>query len=333
MRVNSSHLIGWLPIRLYWQDAQLIVDWCFLGERRFSAPFFEQTVAACLRHPFEALFRHQTPFEALGELYEERPGIAPSGFIFHMSRCGSTLVSQVLAALPDAVVLSEPNPIDQVLRAIQRNPALCDDQRVAWLRWLLGALGQPRAGGERRLFVKFDSWHALDLPLIARAFPDVPWIFLYRDPVEVMVSHQRERGAQMVPGMVLSMRQALGPDALNLSLDAYCARVLSEICGATLRYSALGHGRLLNYAQLPDALWSEILPFFGVAPEADGYDVARRATAVHAKRPTEPFAGDADEKRAAASPELRAEVARWVLPHYQQLEALRLAQTTLSPAS
>ena len=52
----------------------------------------------------------------------------------------------------------------------------------------------------RDYFVKFDSWNTLDLALIRRAFPDVPWIFLYRDPVEVIVSHMRQRGSQMIPG-------------------------------------------------------------------------------------------------------------------------------------
>jgi hypothetical protein len=331
--VNCSHLSGWLPIRLYWQGAQAMVDWCYLGERRFAEPFFEQTVVACLQNPFETIFRHQTPVEVLGELYEQRPGIAPSGFVLHMSRCGSTLVSQALAALPDAVVLSEPNPIDQVLRAGLRNPALSDDQRVAWLRWMLSALGQPRVGGESRLFVKFDSWHTLDLPLIARAFPEVPWIFLYREPVEVMVSHQRERGAQMVPGMMLSLLKALGPEALSLSLDAYCARVLREICGAALRYRGLGNDRFVNYSQLPEALWSEILPFFGVARDAAGLDAARRVLGVHAKRPQQPFSHDGAAKRAAATPELHDLAAQWVGPHFQQLEALRLSQPSFSPAS
>ena len=35
------------------------------------------------------------------------PGIDPTGFIFHLARCGSTLVSQMLAALPEHIVLSE----------------------------------------------------------------------------------------------------------------------------------------------------------------------------------------------------------------------------------
>ena len=62
------------------------------------------------------------------------------------------------------------------------------EQRIEWLRGVVSALGQPRLGTEKHLFIKFDAWKVLDLPLIRRAFPAVPWIFLYRDPVEVLTS-------------------------------------------------------------------------------------------------------------------------------------------------
>lgn len=331
--MNTDHLVGWLPIRLYWQGVQAMVDWCFMDERRFAEPFFEQTIGACLRNPFEVIFRHQTPIELLGELYHERPGIAPSGFIFHMSRCGSTLLAQSFASLPQAVVLSEPGPVEHVLRANRRNPAVSDEQRVEWLRWMIGALGQPRAGGERHLFVKFDSWHTLDLPLIARAFPNVPWIFVYRNPVEVMVSHQRQPGAQMVPGMILPMLEVLGPEAMQEPLAGYCARVLHHICAAALRYRTLGAARLINYAQLPDAIAAEIAPFFGVGLDAEARAAVQRVAAVHAKQPKQPFVVDTDDKRNAANPELRAFAAQWVDPLYRQLEALRLARPEFSLAS
>jgi predicted ribosomally synthesized peptide with nif11-like leader len=41
-------LDGWIPIRVGRRGAQTVVEWCYLGKRRFSEPFFEQTVAACL---------------------------------------------------------------------------------------------------------------------------------------------------------------------------------------------------------------------------------------------------------------------------------------------
>lgn len=155
---------GWIPFRLRHGASGLRVDWCYLGGLRFTNPFFEQTVNQCFQHPANVLFQHETPISALGELHERRAGLAPSGFIFHVSRCGSTLVSQMLAALPENAVISEAGPIGAILRSHLREPGITDDERVLWLRWLLNALGQRRFPAEKHLFVKFECWQILFCP-------------------------------------------------------------------------------------------------------------------------------------------------------------------------
>src|SRR5688500_14155098 len=90
----------WIPVRGYWREDRAFVDWCFLGKERLTEPFFDDSIVKRFRQPFNLLFRHQTPFEFLGELAEFSKGLKPTGFIFHLSRCGSTLVSQMFAALP-----------------------------------------------------------------------------------------------------------------------------------------------------------------------------------------------------------------------------------------
>jgi hypothetical protein len=321
--MSAPDLRGWAPIRIYWQDGVPRVDWCELVEARFDEPFFDQTIERCLLRPFALLFRHQTPLDALDELAAQ-PVAAPAGFVFHMSRCGSTLLAQMLAALPAHLVISEAGPIDMLLRAHLRDPRITDAQRVAWLRGLLAAYAQcgQRA---RRLFVKFDSWSVFALPLIRRAFPDTPWIFLYREPLEVLVSHARERGSQMLPGVL--QPELLGLDwqgVGRLSLDEYSARVLERICAAAVAHAELGGGRLLHYRQLPGALWETLGGHFGLCWTAAELAQMAAVAGFHAKRPHERFAPDAEEKRRAATPELRALAAQRLDPWYAQLEALRL---------
>jgi len=316
-------LDGWIPIRIYWQQSQTMVDWCYLGTRRFSEPFFEQTIQQCLWQPFNVLFRHQTPIETLAELQAARPGLAPTGFTFHMSRCGSTLVAQMLAALPQNIVISEAGPIDTVLRANLRDQHATEEQRASWLRGLIGALGQARDTCERHLFVKFDSWSIFDLPLIRRAFPKMPWIFMYRDPVEVMVSQARQRGSQMLPG-------TLDPGALGLDfatatlmpLDEYCARVLGAICEAATRYYRPGAARLVDYRQLPDAVWSSLAELFGVRYTPEEVESMRGVARFDAKHPGLAFAQDSAARPQIATDEIRALADRWVRPFYDRLEAL-----------
>jgi hypothetical protein len=323
---------GWIPIRLHWKQTGLTVDWGYVGGLRFTDPFFEQTIACCLRHPAHLLFRHETPMAALAELNEISLGLPPAGFIFHSSRCGSTLISQMLAALPENVVLSEASPIDGILRSYLRDPAITDEQRVLWLRGMLNALGQRRNAEEKSLFVKFDSWHALFLPLIQRAFPSVPWIFVYREPVEVLMSHSRQMGGQMIPGV---LEPALfGWDAQAVSrmcLGEYGARVLARIGEAALEQARAGRGRLVNYRQLPGVVWPSLMRYWGADCPEQAPEAVARVCGFHAKNPKLPFADDTEAKNRAAPEEMRQLARQWLDGVYQQLETQRQAQAPQTP--
>ena len=241
-------LVGWTPIRLDWEDGRPTVDWCHTAGLDFTEPFFHETVERCFRHPYRLLFRHRTGMEEVGHLVASKPGLAPAGFVFHMSRCGSTLVSQMLAAVPEHLVLSEPGPIDSVLRAREMQPDLSDGERVTWLRSMVGALGQAR-GPQTRMFVKFDAWSALELPVIRRAFPDVPWLFLFRDPVEVLGSHAGRPGAHVIPG---ALPPGLFGVPVGTPLLEHAARVLARISEAALEWEDDPLTTFVDYADLPD---------------------------------------------------------------------------------
>jgi hypothetical protein len=95
----KSLLAGWMPFRAGWSNGAIAVDWCHLGTRRFADPFFHQRIARAMSEPFNLAFRQRTSIEPLSQLPQ---GVPVAGFIFHMSRCGSTLCTQALAALPNA---------------------------------------------------------------------------------------------------------------------------------------------------------------------------------------------------------------------------------------
>jgi hypothetical protein len=324
--MKAAHLVGWTPIRVFWQQSEPFIDWVLLGEQRPTEPFFEQTVGYAMHHPFNMLFRHRTPIEALKELQMINPGLPPKGFIFHMSRCGSTLVSQMLASLPRNIVLSEAPPIDAVLRSYAYYPDITDEQRINWLRLMVSALGQKRHEAEEHLFIKFDSWHTLDLPLIERAFPGVPWIFLYREPLEVMASHLRSRGGQMLPGYIKPEWLGLDMESVSrLSLDEYCARVLAKFCQSALQYKDTGRSMLVNYRQLPEVFFSSLLDHFQVSYTEDELARMRRAAQFNAKSPGMTFTSDSADKQRLVPDEVRQLAARWVGPIYEELEAVRRA--------
>lgn len=323
---DRAQLDGWMPARLYWSDywgdGQPIVDWCYRSKRGISNSSFDQIVAECLHHPFNLLFRHQTPIEVLGQWSNVSPGLQPNGFIFHMSRTGSNLVSQTLAALPGNVMLSEARPIDSILRAHQLWAQVTDQQRMVWLRWMVSALAQAPREDERQLVIKFDAWNMSELPLIRRAFPGVPWVFVYGDPLEELTSQLNHRGAHMVPGVIEPSSFGINREAIAaMEPEEYCARVLAGICEAALAHYENG-GMLINKNSLPEAIWSSILPLFGVAYSKTDMERLQHKTKSEINPAIENGLARTQEKAAGR---VREAAIKWLVPTYERLEATRLA--------
>jgi hypothetical protein len=236
---------------------------------------------------------------------------SPAGFIFHMSRCGSTLVAQMLAGLESTLVISEAGPIDAILRAGGGDR----------LRWIVSALGQRRRAAQTHLVVKLDAWAILQLPMIRSAFPHTPCVFIHRDPVEVIVSHLGHRGYHVIPGMLPPEWLGLSADeAQSLSAERYCAAVLASLCAAAV--AGAGDGRLtpVRYESLPQAVTDTIAPLFGLDVGAADRATLSAVADRDAKNPVLPFAADVDDKQRRASAAVRAAVQERVAPVYEALE-------------
>ncbi len=308
---------GWVPIQLHRAGTEAFVDWCWLGAERFTDPFFENTIDLAQSKPFNRLFTHRTAIAELGEWYHESPGLMPSGFIFHMSRCGSTLVSQMLAALPENLAISEAAPLDRLARAV----TIPEPTRAEWLRWMVSALGQRRSGRETRYFIKLDSPTVLALGFIRRVFPSVPWIFIYRNPEEVLISHLRSPAPAMSPGFVNDISvTGLPPDETTaMKPEEYGARVLGILCKSGLQ-GMDECGLPINYTQLPEAVWGQIASHFRIDVTPDQIERMRNVASFHAKRQRHKFYADVEHKRLEVSQGVREAVARWVWPYYRELE-------------
>ncbi|WP_137862618.1 MULTISPECIES: sulfotransferase [unclassified Sphingomonas] len=301
---------GWLPAS-FAPFPEPAIQWLNFAGVSPSRPFFEDAVREAADRPFNRLFRIATPLAGFLGRANPRP---PSGFIFHMSRCGSTLVSQMLGAGPGHVSISEAAPLDAMIQCRFADAEAHADA----LRGLVDAY----ARGAGHLFVKLDSWHTRALPLLRRAFPETPWIFLYRDPVEVLVSQQRLRGVQTVPGVVPLEWFGLAPEAAQLPERAFIARILERTCSAVIEHGG-GKGLLVNYAELPQAVFDRILPHFGVAPDAVALTAMTAASTRYSKAPTVRFHADGAGKQRDADDELRTTAEQYLAPVFAALEARR----------
>lgn len=317
--MTLPELEGWLPVRAGVRDGRFEADLCWFGPRRLLEPFYDDSLAAVMQKPFNAVFGRRVAAEDLDRWLESHPGLPPRGFVFHMSRCGSTLLGQVLAASASHRVVSEAGPVDAALAAAGDAAT-----RAARLRTMVGLLGQPADAAESRLFVKFDSWHSPHIGLVAKAYPEVPWVFLIREPVEVIVSHLRRPGAQMVPGMLGFTPPGVDPGAAaTMARPEYIARMLGWLCEAAERAldEAPGQGLVVDYADWPASLEAALLPHFGLRPEAAEADAVAAALRRDAKNPAFDFAADAEAKRREAGDAVHAAAERWVLPVYRRLLA------------
>jgi len=290
---------GWLPCQIAaGADGSIGVDWADFGGIALDGGFFADAVRQALARPFNRLLRCRTGLDEFLRGPPEGPR-APDGFIFHMSRAGSTLVARMLAASPGTDLIVEAGPLDAIVH-LARDADAPDAWRAGALRAMLGALGRRPS---RRWFVKLNAWHALALPLFRQAFPDVPWLFLHRDPVAVIASQMAERGPELTPEIVPSTRYGIA-DGGALPGEVYCARVLARLCEAAL---AQDGGLFIDHADLPDAFFTAILPHFGIDPsETEGGpigEIMRR----NAKRPAAPYRPQAP----AADPRIRDAVAAY----------------------
>jgi len=312
---------GWLPIRAFFQSGEWRLDWCWFGEQRLARPFFRDDVDQALRLPFNQAFRRETYFQALLDWQAVSPGMPPTALIFHASRCGSTLMAQMLATLDDNIVLSEPPPLDNLLRAHRQDPKATPHQ-PAWLAALVSAYGQRRQGNEQRLFIKLDAWNVFEAPLLLALYPEVPRVFLYRDPLEIVVSQLRQPGMHRVPGLLGSSALDLPvQEALRMTPAEYTSRTVGAILRQGLELCQQHGAVAVNYQELPNACWGRLASLFDVH---DAHLPRLRETAgFDAKQPSQSFTADSQNKREAADEGLRETVEYWAGKAYRALEEWR----------
>lgn len=318
----------WLPIQIVRvPEGGLAVDWVHFAGAPLAHPFFATDARRAAELPFNRLFRYRT---SLDDFILGAPDDAPEpdGFIFHMSRCGSTLVSRMLATLPGVAALSEPAPLDMVLKlaadgigAEEQGTGGSAARGLAALRAMVAALGRRRSDADRHLVFKLDSWQALLLPVFRRAFPDVRWIFLYRDPVEVVASLRLTPSVQMMAHV--PHHHGIHTEA-GASTEDHIASVVARICDAAADMAGEG-GLLIEYSELPGAIGA-ILAHFGLAPDEEARSAMMETAGQDAKHPWRDHVADSEAKQRGASMAVRDAAERHLAEPWRRLEALRLAQ-------
>ena len=319
-------LKGWLPVDAVVVDGRPGLWWMDMSDVSLTEPFFQQTVE---RAKAENNQRGEqfTEFDVLLQLEKTFDSVPPTGFIFHSSRCGSTLVANACRSLTNSIVLSETNAIDKlVARFITDAPegTVKDSVYSVFLRGVVHALGQRRTGSEQHLFVKFACCSFAQIARITRIWPSVPWVFLYRDPVETIVSNVRNVPPWLLDNdrrVLASITGATTAEVAEMRLEELCARTIGSFFSIAHR-AAGANSMLLNYNQLSVPVISSVLRFFKVSTSADELSAIERGSRVYSKEAsgTRAFVSDSAAKREHASDLIREMAETWAMEPYRLLE-------------
>lgn len=121
----------------------------------------------------------------------------------------------------------------------------------------------------------------------------------------------------MVPGLVdAAMPEFEFPMPGAYDLDGLCVRMLQHFFSAACRHA--DELILVNYSQLPQIVWEDMLSFFSVTATPQDLDAMKARTSRHSKNGT---AYSSDPQSA-----LGDKPCADVLPYYERLEELRCAQ-------
>jgi len=325
------------------------VDWEKHKEDPSGTPMYRDVIAnspACedeprIRAPLATVVDRVRRFD------EKHPGTAKildlTAAVFHESRCGSTLVANVLTKYnPEQHrVYSEPSPpINAMIMICGEDDDGCspeDAQRL--LRDTLYLMGRSDDHREERFFVKFQSLLSTKIGLFQETFPQVPFMYVYRDPVQVMVSQLRVpkiRNANCVrrqsSGTSSRVQRLLGR-ARPVGVDPveYCAAHLASLTESAA-YELDDEDSLgvpVNYRDLPDALWSDWLPpLLNLGEPVDVDDLKQVAGQYSKGRDNSPLKGEFHEDNAkkddAATDAMKSAALKYMQRSYDTLERLSM---------
>jgi len=325
LEATLEQLRSWIPIDAIIVDGKPAIEWMEVAEVEFSEPFFTETLARV-----DSSGRRQrfiADFDSLLQVEKIADTVLPSGFIFHASRCGSTLLANTCRALGKSIVISEAPVVDKLISRFftDAQPQSAKEMLyMAFLRAAIGALGQRRRGDEQHYFVKFTCTSTLQLSRVRRIWPTVPFVFLYRDPIEIIVSNLKSLPEWMNPkSNPETASRIIGSSVVELdriSAEEFCARALGRFF-AEAQANRNSNLLCLNYDQLNAKTLVDAIRFFGIEPSHEELDTIQATSRLYSKDSTAThlFRSDIESKRALATESVIEMAKKWSQAHYLQL--------------
>jgi hypothetical protein len=289
----NTPLMHWLPYKLVKQQQEYFFEWLYLGEHRFKEPFFDETILKCKSlNQNSSSFKVISHAETLIQWSDQIESVKPSVFIFHVSRCGSTMLSQILSLCERNIVVPENPILDDILRDSDMPEAF----RMQLFMAVLKFLGQIRFEDQQYFILKMDSWHLMYLEQLRTYFPALPFIILTREPEAVLKSHKRNRGMHMVPNLLPATIFGATHDLpAPEKFDDYAAWVLKKYFMAIHDFCQTDNNTLLcDYKQGFQNIIKQYLEIVNQKFNLEESNQIDARLQKHSKNPELTFAGDAN---------------------------------------
>ncbi|MDQ6653481.1 MAG: hypothetical protein M3Y84_12140, partial [Acidobacteriota bacterium] len=174
----------------------------------------------------------------------------------------------------------------------------------------------------------YSSCSVAHLARIQRIWPDVPWLFLYRNPTETIVSNLTSIPEWLEPDneerVLADVIGTSEAEVISMAREELCARAIARFYAIAYQF-ANGNSMLLNYNQLSLPVLLRIIRFFKIAPSTGEIEAVTRASQLYSKDIYSElsFIADSDTKQLAASGLVREMAQRWATGPYQLLEKKR----------
>lgn len=289
---NSNHpVFNWIPVNLIENDNEIYFEWIYLGDLKYADPFFDETIAKCKSHAYNSKpFKVVSTVENLIEWSGELTSVELKSLVFHVSRCGSTMLSQSLASSPENIMVSEAPIIDQILRS----ELFSVDKKSLLIKSVIKLLGQERFQEQQHLIIKLDAWHIFKASYLRSIFPEIPFALLYRNPTEVLKSHQKMMGMHMVPNLLPSIIFGISAKEINeISFEQYGGLVVEKYFQGFLDfYKRDQNVVMLNYNEGMKTVIEKFIAFVRVDYANDELEKMYDRLKRHSKNENAVFAGD-----------------------------------------
>ena len=305
-----------------------MVELTAFPEEIFDTPFTFQGVKK-FKNSEENHKRKILEIGAYIEMIKKSDYVKPTGFIYHPTRCGSTLVSQMFAQLDDTRVVSEPKIFLDYFSYFSE-----DGQReinIEELKYYLLGYARRDKRPIKHVFFKIATLFEDFLPYIKAAFPDVPWLYIYRNPVEIAVSHLSEISPKSIvffgqkqPLLAYRSDKTLS-EIKTLSENDFIALLITSDYKAFIKHmTTYQDGYLVNYLDVKDIFIDKVLAHFGIVARDGEINKIQYRSGFYSKQEIlQPFKNDIKEKLELASEEIRAAIKEYnVIEQYEKLNQL-----------